>query len=52
MKEIDELRLTTGTKYRADLGRHLLEAREMKADGKSDKEIEESLKSWRVENVC
>jgi len=34
-----------------DLGRQLLKTREMKTAGKSDKEIEEYLKSWRVENV-
>ncbi len=35
----------------ADVGRQFLKVREMKAARKSDKEIEEYFKSWRVENV-
>jgi tetratricopeptide (TPR) repeat protein len=51
LKVEHERTLTEAINAFVDLGRRLLKTREMKAAGKSDREIEEYFKSWRIENV-
>jgi DNA-binding transcriptional MerR regulator len=43
--------LATGINTYVDTARHLLKARELKAHGMSDQEIEEFLKSWKTQNI-
>jgi len=43
--------LATGTNELVDVGRRLLRARELRAEGTSDGEIEATLATWKTENI-